>query len=54
MCINCIIDNVLAASNCEDVVPESEKLCLEGQIVQKLECRPQGNTVFTFIEIHVA
>jgi len=30
------------ASNSDSVVPETEKLSMEGRIVQKLECRPYG------------
>lgn len=33
-------------SNPDAVVPESEKLCLEGRIVQKLECRPYADNCY--------
>ncbi|XP_065335381.1 general transcription factor IIF subunit 2 isoform X2 [Cloeon dipterum] len=38
-------------SNCNDVVPESEKLVFEGQIVQKLECRPQANSKYMSLKL---
>ena len=33
---------IAASSTSDDIVPETEKLFLEGKIVQKLECRPAG------------
>lgn len=41
-----VFSHLTPATNCEDVVPESEKLCLEGHIVQKLECRPQADKTY--------
>ncbi|XP_059474781.1 general transcription factor IIF subunit 2 [Neocloeon triangulifer] len=38
-------------TNCNDVVPESEKLVFEGQIVQKLECRPQANEKYMSLKL---
>lgn len=32
--------NYFVAGKSDDIVPETEKLFMEGQIVQKLECRP--------------
>lgn len=34
------------ASNTDAVVPESEKLYMEGRIVQKLECRPYADNTY--------
>lgn len=34
------------ATSSDSAVPETEKLCLEGRVQQKLECRPYGNAVF--------
>jgi transcription initiation factor TFIIF subunit beta len=36
----------LAAGSKEEVAPESEKLFMEGRIVQKLECRPIPDDVY--------
>ncbi|KAJ1524086.1 hypothetical protein ONE63_010623 [Megalurothrips usitatus] len=33
----------IAASNSDSATPETEKLCLEGRIQQKLECRPNAD-----------
>ncbi|XP_028170229.1 general transcription factor IIF subunit 2 [Ostrinia nubilalis] len=33
-------------SNTDSVVPESEKLYMEGRIVQKLECKPYANNTY--------
>lgn len=38
--------NFLAAAKTDDVVPETEKLFMEGRIVQKLECRPYADTCY--------
>ncbi|KAF6206338.1 hypothetical protein GE061_017570 [Apolygus lucorum] len=32
--------------NSDAIVPETEKLCLEGKIVQKLECRPYADNTY--------
>uniref|UniRef100_A0A1B6M496 General transcription factor IIF subunit 2 n=1 Tax=Graphocephala atropunctata TaxID=36148 RepID=A0A1B6M496_9HEMI len=32
--------------NSDAIVPESEKMCLEGRIVQKLECRPYADSCY--------
>lgn len=37
---------ILLASNTDAVVPESEKLYMEGRIVQKLECRPYADNTY--------
>lgn len=37
---------LFTASNVDSVVPESEKLFMEGRIVQKLECRPYADTCY--------
>lgn len=42
---------VTASPNSDSIVPESEKLCLEGKIVQKLECRPYGNYLYRFLRL---
>lgn len=36
----------LAAGSKEEVAPDSEKLFMEGRIVQKLECRPIADKVY--------
>lgn len=33
-----------ASSSSDSIVPETEKLYMEGRIVQKLECRPYGKS----------
>lgn len=37
--------------NPDDIVPESEKLCLEGKIVQKLECRPYADNCYMKLKL---
>lgn len=37
---------LLLASNTDTVVPESEKLYMEGRIVQKLECKPYADPTY--------
>lgn len=37
----------LASSSSDSIVPETEKLYMEGRIVQKLECRPYGKNIIT-------
>lgn len=37
---------VFSASNTDSVVPETEKLYMEGRIVQKLECRPYADPTY--------
>ncbi|KAL1140888.1 hypothetical protein AAG570_000816 [Ranatra chinensis] len=41
----------LATPNPDAIVPESEKLCLEGKIVQKLECRPYADTCYMKLKL---
>jgi hypothetical protein len=36
----------LLTANRDEVVPESEKLFMEGRIVQKLECRPYADKMY--------
>lgn len=36
------IINLTASASSDAIVPETEKLFMEGRIVQKLECRPYG------------
>lgn len=38
-----------AEASSDSVIPETEKLSLEGRIVQKLECRPYGKDELLFI-----
>lgn len=40
-----------AASNHDGVIPESEKLCLEGRIVQRLECRPYADNTYMKLKL---
>ena len=44
---------VYTASNSDSVVPETEKLSMEGKIVQKLECRPYGEYLYICFIIYV-
>jgi len=37
-----ILSQTIVNPDDDSVVPESEKLCLEGRVVQRAECRPQG------------
>jgi len=36
--------NFAAPTSSDAIVPETEKLFMEGRIVQKLECRPYGTS----------
>jgi len=36
--------NFAASTSSDAIVPETEKLFMEGRIVQKLECRPYGTS----------
>ncbi|XP_075219556.1 general transcription factor IIF subunit 2-like [Lycorma delicatula] len=38
-------------SNADSIVPESEKLCLEGKIVQKLDCRPYADSCYMKLKL---
>lgn len=40
------LTNVFLATVTDAVVPESEKLYMEGRIVQKLECKPYADTTY--------
>lgn len=40
-----------APSNLEGVIPESEKLAMEGRIVQKLECRPYADNTYMKLKL---
>lgn len=45
--MNClIILEPISATTTDSVVPESEKLFMEGRIVQKLECRPYADNTY--------
>ncbi|XP_022192748.1 general transcription factor IIF subunit 2 [Nilaparvata lugens] len=37
--------------NADAIVPEPEKLCLEGKIVQKLECRPYADSCYMKLKL---
>lgn len=39
------------ANNTDAVVPETEKLFMEGRIVQKLECRPYADTCYMKLKL---
>lgn len=41
----------VSATNSESAVPETEKLCLEGRVQQKLECRPYGKAVSPYLTL---
>ncbi|KAL0275522.1 UNVERIFIED_CONTAM: hypothetical protein PYX00_003346 [Menopon gallinae] len=40
-----------AASNSDGIIPESEKLSMEGRIVQKLECRPYADNTYMKLKL---
>lgn len=40
-----------SAGNTDAVVPETEKLFMEGRIVQKLECRPYADTCYMKLKL---
>lgn len=42
-----INSSFLASSSSDSIVPETEKLYMEGRIVQKLECRPYGKNIIS-------
>nr|CAD7195563.1 unnamed protein product [Timema douglasi] len=48
--LGCILLNV-ASSDSDSVVPETEKLSLEGRIVQKLECRPYADKTYMHLKL---
>lgn len=39
-----------ASSSSDSIVPETEKLYMEGRIVQKLECRPYGKNILKYFK----
>lgn len=41
-----VFSHYTPAPNPDAIVPETEKLCLEGKIVQKLECRPYADSCY--------
>ncbi|XP_015114332.1 general transcription factor IIF subunit 2 [Diachasma alloeum] len=41
-----VFSHVAGSNNSDAVVPESEKLYMEGRIVQKLECRPNADNCY--------
>lgn len=41
-----ILRVIFLATNSDSVIPESEKLHMEGKIVQKLECRPYADNTY--------
>jgi len=46
--------NFAASTSSDAIVPETEKLFMEGRIVQKLECRPYGtSSVQAVIQINL-
>ncbi|CAH0557981.1 unnamed protein product [Brassicogethes aeneus] len=45
-----VFSHVIPANN-DAVVPESEKLYMEGKIVQKLECRPYADTTYMKLKL---
>ncbi|XP_063229502.1 general transcription factor IIF subunit 2 [Bacillus rossius redtenbacheri] len=46
-----VFSHVTPAFNPESVVPESEKLAMEGRIVQKLECRPYADNCYMKLKL---
>ncbi|XP_076752378.1 transcription factor TFIIFbeta isoform X1 [Xylocopa sonorina] len=43
--------NVAASSSSDSIVPETEKLYMEGRIVQKLECRPYADNCYMKLKL---
>ncbi|XP_043258972.1 general transcription factor IIF subunit 2 isoform X1 [Colletes gigas] len=41
----------LASNNSDSIVPETEKLYMEGRIVQKLECRPYADNCYMKLKL---
>lgn len=46
-----VFSHMQPSSNSDSVVPESEKLSLEGRIVQKLECRPYADNCYMKLKL---
>lgn len=46
-----LIDLVILAGSSDSVIPESEKLYMEGKIVQKLECRPYADNCYMKLKL---
>lgn len=51
---NIFIVNFAASASSDAIVPETEKLFMEGRIVQKLECRPYGTSSFVCVCVCVS
>ncbi|KAK9496996.1 hypothetical protein O3M35_012793 [Rhynocoris fuscipes] len=46
-----VFSHYCPSANPDAIVPESEKLCLEGKIVQKLECRPYADNCYMKLKL---
>ncbi|XP_073971889.1 transcription factor TFIIFbeta [Rhodnius prolixus] len=46
-----VFSHYCPTNNPDAIVPESEKLCLEGKIVQKLECRPYADNCYMKLKL---
>lgn len=46
-----VFSHYVPTPNADAIVPESEKLCLEGKIVQKLECRPYADNCYMKLKL---
>nr|CAD7412728.1 unnamed protein product [Timema poppensis] len=46
-----VFSHITPSSDSDSVVPETEKLSLEGRIVQKLECRPYADKTYMHLKL---
>ncbi|XP_071455320.1 general transcription factor IIF subunit 2 [Hetaerina americana] len=46
-----VFSHVVPSANSDSVVPETERLSLEGRIVQKLECRPYADNCYMKLKL---
>ncbi|KAG8239300.1 hypothetical protein J437_LFUL018856 [Ladona fulva] len=46
-----VFSHVVPSSNSDSIVPETEKLSMEGRIVQKLECRPYADNCYMKLKL---
>ncbi|XP_046393366.1 general transcription factor IIF subunit 2 [Ischnura elegans] len=46
-----VFSHVTPSANSDSVVPETEKLAMEGRIVQKLECRPYADNCYMKLKL---
>ncbi|XP_074111040.1 transcription factor TFIIFbeta [Cotesia typhae] len=46
-----VFSHISPCTNSDAVVPEGDKLCMEGKIVQKLECRPYADNCYMKLKL---